>query len=210
MARPGNPWCFHIELLANLTFNPSLPYEASTVSIRGSVPVATMVSADFSAACAPETSPGKNIFLPPITAWSTISVFNPCGTFWTSQWCACLSNLIASYQVPVRQYRVLPVGFLHCIPLGKPACHLLTVRGVTPARKGLTPSGIISCYTLPFIPENLYFNHFFRAFSSVCTCSCWAHTFCKFCGGLCSTPAAVFRMLVCLYSDRETARKSAT
>src|SRR5690606_20120012 len=43
----------------------------------------------------------------------------------------------ASYAIPVRQYRVLPVGFLQCIPHGKPPCHLLTVRGVTPVRKGL-------------------------------------------------------------------------
>jgi hypothetical protein len=96
----------------------------------------------------------------------------------------------ASYAIPVRQYRSLPVGFLQCIPHGKPPCHLLTVRGVTPARKGLTPfgmklkfhrvkpSGNISCNTLPFNPKNLYFQHFFRAFSSVCTCSCWAHTNC--------------------------------
>ena len=84
--------------------------------------------------------------------------------FWTSQWCACLSGLIASYQVSVRQYRDLPVGFLHCIPCGKPACHLLTVRSVTSARKGLTPSGIISCYTLLFNPENLYFTLFSKPF----------------------------------------------
>jgi len=82
----------------------------------------------------------------------------------------------ASYAIPVRQYRVLPVGFLHCIPHGKPACHLLMLPDVTPAHKGLTPSGNISCYTLPFNHKNLYFQHFFRAFSSVCTCSCWAHT----------------------------------
>ncbi len=30
------------------------------------------------------------------------------------------------------QYRLLPVGFLHCIPHGKPACHLLMLRGACP------------------------------------------------------------------------------
>jgi len=27
--------------------------------------------------------------------------------------------------------------------------------------------------------KNLYFTFFFRAFTKVCTCSCWAHTKCK-------------------------------
>ena len=83
---------------------------------------------------------------------------------------------------------------LHCTPHGEPLrfckskkCHLLTVRSVTSARKGLTPlgrqrladgdaSGNISCITLSFNTENLYFKHFFKAFRKVCTCSCWAHT----------------------------------
>jgi len=51
----------------------------------------------------------------------------------------------ASYAIPVRQYRGLPVGFLHCMGHPKPACHLLMLQGVTPAHKGLAPSGIISC-----------------------------------------------------------------
>ena len=87
----------------------------------------------------------------------------------------------ASYPVPVRQYRSLPVGFLHCIPRGKPACHLLTIWSVISARKRLSLSGNISCITPPFNTKNLYFQHFFRAFSKIC--SCWAHTFYKFnCG----------------------------
>ena len=105
--------------------------------------------------------------LPPIPAASTekrfFKSFGRCNDV-----LAC-PRLIASYAIPVRQYRSLPVGFLHCIPHGKPACHLLTVRSVTPARKGLpirpcqpgeSPSGIISCYTLLFNPKNLYFQHF--------------------------------------------------
>jgi len=35
----------------------------------------------------------------------------------------------------------LPFGFLQCIPHGKPPCHLLMLPGVTPAHKGLSPSG---------------------------------------------------------------------
>ncbi len=49
--------------------------------------------------------------------------------------------LIASYIVPVRQYRILPFDFLHCIPCGKPACHLLIFLDTTPAYKGLAPFG---------------------------------------------------------------------
>ena len=47
------------------------------------------------------------------------------------------------------KYSVTPFGrelhfvSVQCIPRGKPPCDLLTVRGVTPARKGLTPFGII-------------------------------------------------------------------
>jgi len=43
--------------------------------------------------------------------------------------------------IPVRQYKLLPVGFLNCIPHGKTACHLLMFQGVTPVHKGLAPSG---------------------------------------------------------------------
>ena len=107
--------------------------------------------------------------------------------------CLLIHVSVASYAVPVRQYQSLPVGFLHCCRYQQPACHLLTVRGVTPARKGLSPSGIISCYTFTFNNKNLYFKHFFRAYSKVCTCSCWAHTFCIFHRGFSSMQAVVFR-----------------
>ena len=68
--------------------------------------------------------------------------------------------LIASYVVPVRQYRSLPVGFLHCCCYQQPACHLLTVRGVTPVRKGLTPYGIFSYFTYCLTPKICIFNIF--------------------------------------------------
>ena len=112
----------------------------------------------------------------------------------------------ASYPVSVRQYRSLPVGFLHCIPRGKPACHLLTVRGVTPARKGLSPSGNILCITLPFNTENLYFQHFFRASGKVCTCSCWAHTNCKLHCGVPGVSFAGFSQHRSVLPDRNELR----
>ncbi len=54
-----------------------------------------------------EISPGKDIFFPLIPAGSTTSVFISKEMFRTSQWCACSSNLAASYPVPVRQYQGL-------------------------------------------------------------------------------------------------------
>jgi len=62
--------------------------------------------------------------------------------------CLLTPNQYASYAVSVRQYRILQSGFLQCIPHEKPLhffirkkCGLLTVRGVTPIRKGLSPIG---------------------------------------------------------------------
>jgi len=50
-------------------------------------------------------------------------------------------HLIASYAVSVRQYRILPFDFLQCMGCPKPPCHLLMLQDVTPAHKGLAPSG---------------------------------------------------------------------
>jgi len=48
---------------------------------------------------------------------------------------------IASYAVPVRQYRILQSRCLQCLSHDKPPCDLLTVAGHDSLRKGLTPSG---------------------------------------------------------------------
>ena len=57
----------------------------------------------------------------------------------------------ASYAVPVRlprnavyrgQYRLLQSRLLQCMGHPKPPCDLLMLPGVTPAHKGLTPSGL--------------------------------------------------------------------
>ena len=70
---------------------------------------------------------------------------------------------------------------------------------VTSVHKGLTPSGNISCITLPFNTENLYFKHFFIAFTKVCTCSCWAHTQYILQGGVGGTPTVDTRFAVPSY-----------
>ena len=71
---------------------------------------------------------------------------------------------IASYTVPVRQYRILQSGFLHCPPHGEPACHLLMVRSVTSAHKGLPPSGktLVVCTLFKIY---LYFSILSRAYN---------------------------------------------
>lgn len=94
-------------------------------------------------------------------------------------------RLTASYAIPVRQYRSLPFGFLHCCCYQQPACHLLTVRSVTPARKGLpvrtdvhpggTPSGIFSYFTYCLIPKICIFN-IFSELSQKCAHAHAGHT----------------------------------
>ena len=66
--------------------------------------------------------------------------------------------------VPIRQYRSLPVGFLHCCRYQQPACHLLTVSRVLGTRKGLTPSGNFSCCTSPIFSQKFVFSNFFQTF----------------------------------------------
>ena len=73
-------------------------------------------------------------------------------------------NKHASYSVPVRQFRLLPVGLLQCMGHPKPPCHLLMLPGVTPVHKGLTPSGLLSNFKellldLPFKAHTIYKNH---------------------------------------------------
>ena len=70
----------------------------------------------------------------------------------------------ASYPVSVRQYRILPFGFLHCCRHQQPACHLLILPGVTPAYdlsrsigKGLAPSGKIHLLFAIIYKVYLYF-----------------------------------------------------
>ena len=66
----------------------------------------------------------------------------------------------ASYPVPVRQFRLLPVGLLQCMGHPKPPCHLLMLPGVTPAHKGLAPSGLSfiqrTLLNLPFKAHTCY------------------------------------------------------
>jgi hypothetical protein len=157
-----------------------------------------MASADFppNGGTSPEPVPhwrDKSILLPPIPAESIpIIVFVD---FVSQNLTKLKSGPHIQFLFPVSRYTgqavstgvcrlafpVTPGQALHCIPHGKPACDLLMLQSGScrTAHKGLTPSGNISCSTLLFISKNLYFQHFFRAFSKVCTCSCCAHTFCK-------------------------------
>ncbi len=100
----------------------------------------------------------------------------PFGVLWALQRCACLPEqiclicaglvIIKNYLpiLPVRQYRLLPFGFLHCIPHGKPACHLLILPSVTSVYKGLSPSGNISCTLMFNYHEKFVFYEFIQSF----------------------------------------------
>jgi hypothetical protein len=97
------------------TFSPSLSDESSTVSIRGSLPKATMASADFLALLT------RNIQdLPPEKAFSFIQSLrhqlpNDFGVLRTLQRCACLSSfhsLICHFCSPVPDFAV-PLPSLH-------------------------------------------------------------------------------------------------
>jgi len=94
-------------------------------------------------------------------------------------------RFIASYAVSVRQYRILPFGFLQCMSHPKPPCHLLMLPGVTPAHKGLTPSGKIHLLKLCLIKFICIFK-LFQQLSAGALCSCKAHTMCKFQSGVCA------------------------
>ena len=84
-------------------------------------------------------------------------------------------NKHASYPVPVRQFRLLPVGLLQCMGHPKPPCHLLMLPGVTPAHKGLAPFGLSfiqrTLLNLPFKAHTKYKKHRadkgFREFSAL-------------------------------------------
>ena len=66
----------------------------------------------------------------------------------------------ASYVLSVRQYRLLPFDFLQCIPHGKPPCHVLNLRDVTLAVKGLAPSGKITPRKIVFVAQICIFELF--------------------------------------------------
>ena len=66
-------------------------------------------------------------------------------------------RFVASYAVSVRQYRILPFGFLQCIPHGKQPCLLLILLSVTSAYKGFTPSGKITLAVCRLCKVYLYF-----------------------------------------------------
>mgnify|MGYP007047036082 CR=1 FL=1 len=63
----------------------------------------------------------------------------------------------------VRQYQPMQSHFLQRIPYGKPPYDLLTVRDVTPARKGLSPSGNLP----PVGYASIKFVYFYRGYDGV-------------------------------------------
>lgn len=100
-----------------------------------------------------ETSPGKSIFLPPMPAVSTVKRLKRFGLY---NDVLAYPRFIASYTVPVCQYRILQSGFLQCLGHPKPPCRLLMLPSVTSAHKGLAPSGKIKHLVIGSCKINLH------------------------------------------------------
>ena len=84
-------------------------------------------------------------------------------------WLLTLDNY-ASYVVPVRQYRILPFGFLQCLLHNKPSCHLLTIRIVNPLVRDLHPLENLAHLNFVIFPKFVYLN-----FSTTLRWVCPAH-----------------------------------
>jgi len=86
-------------------------------------------------------------------------------------------NNNASYPVSVRQYQILQSRFLQCMFHNKPPCDLLMLRDVTPAHKGLSPSGKIrTCSQISSTKIKFVFLTFSKSFETGARCLCRAHT----------------------------------
>ena len=103
-----------------------------------------------------KTSPGKSFFLHPMPVVSTMKRLLEWGL---GNDVLAYPRFIASYTLPVRQYRTLQSRCLQCLPHGRPPCDLLMLQGVTPAHKGLTPSVKIHP-TLSFLENKFVFLNF--------------------------------------------------
>ena len=131
--------------------------------LSGLVAAVTMTSADFSR-CSGRPPPVRAfsfcLYLPDLPEWVLVLLGLHKAVF--------VHPLIpASYPVSVRQYRPLQSRFLQCILRSKPPCGLLMFRDVTPAHKGLAPSGKITPISL-LSKLNLYFWNIYRALKWVC------------------------------------------
>ena len=84
-------------------------------------------------------------------------------------WLLTLNNY-ASYVVPVRQYRILPFGFLQCLLHNKPSCHLLTIRIVNPLVRDLHPLENLAHLNFVIFSKFVYLN-----FSTTLRWVCPAH-----------------------------------
>src|SRR5690554_3699034 len=76
-----------------------------------------------------------------------------------SMLCYLIRPVRPPYPVPVRWNRGLQSRFLHSMLHSKRACDLLMLRDVTPAHKGLSPSGIIWYlrYQMPMLGTHIGF-----------------------------------------------------
>src|SRR5690606_23187804 len=87
----------------------------------------------------PETSLGKMNILVPIPAISTTLVFPAFREVWTSVCCGTSSDLVASVYGSCSSVQTPQSGLLHCMPHGKPACHLLGFGALPPRLRAFHP-----------------------------------------------------------------------
>jgi len=138
-----------------LMFCPSLFRESSAFLLAARIPqlIWLLLTSWISYHVTSKTSPGKSFFLHPMPGVSTMKSLLELGL---CNDVLAYPRFIASYTLPVRQYRTLQSRCLQCIPHGKPPCDLLMHQGVTLAHEGLTPSGKYTLY-FAFLKINLYF-----------------------------------------------------
>ena len=124
-----------IEFGRNPMFSPSLPSETSVALTARYRQLLRPRLTSLGCSRHPETSLGKVNILVPIPAISTTSVLPPLRKVGTSVCCATSSDLVASVYGSCTSVQTPQSGLLHCMPHGKPACHLLGF-GALPPRLG--------------------------------------------------------------------------
>ena len=116
-------------------FGPSLPSETSVALTARYRQLLRPRLTSLRCSLHPETSLGKMNILVSIAAISTTSVLPPLWKVGTSVCCVTSSDLIASVYGSCSSVQTPQYGLLHCMPHGKPACHLLGF-GTLPPRLG--------------------------------------------------------------------------
>ncbi|AFL85494.1 hypothetical protein Belba_2969 [Belliella baltica DSM 15883] len=128
-------------------FSPSLPSETSVALTARYRQLLRPRLTSLRCSRHPETSLGKMNILVSIPAISTTLVLPSLWKVGTSVCCVTSSDLIASVYGFCSSVQTPQSGLLHCMPHGKPACHLLGFGTLPPRLKGLSPVGTVNFLT---------------------------------------------------------------